>query len=387
MREVAIVGVGQTPVGEHWSSSVRQLGADAIAATLRDAPDFQPEALIVANAFGSTFSSQSQIGPLIAHFAGLGGIETWTVEAADASGGAALRAGYLAVASGAVESALILGVEKSSDSIASARIAGRNVALDADYESAHGVTLTAQAALLMRRYMYEYGVELAAFEGFSMNAHANGSKNPNAMFQNVLKPGAFQKASMVSDPVNLFDGAPDADGAAGVLLVNAASLRQTKHPLILVTGSAAASDALALHERKDLLALDSARKSALGALEQAEVSLDQINVFEAHDSFTILTALALEAVGFADRGQGWKWAIEGGTKLRPNGQLPLSTFGGLKARGNPVGATGIYQAVEAVLQLRHDAGSLQVAGASTALIQSLAGVGSTAVSHVLRRVN
>jgi acetyl-CoA C-acetyltransferase len=385
MRDVVIAGIGQTAVGEHWASSVRQLAADAIAEAIADAGDLDPDALIVGNAFGATYSSQSQLGPLITDYAGLGPIESWTVEAADASGGAALRAGYLAVASGALDSVLVVGVEKSSDSLAGSRIAARNVALDADYEAVHGVTITAQAALLMRRYMHEYGLELGVFEGFSINAHANGSKNPNAMFRNVVKPGAFARASMVADPVNLFDGAPDADGAAAVLLVGADVEPGSGRP-VLIAGSGAATDAFALHERTELLTLSAARESARRALSQAEVDLSQISLFEAHDSYTIMTALALEAVGFAPSGQGWALAANGGADLRPDARLPISTFGGLKSRGHPAGATGVYQAVEAVLQLRGAAGATQVPDANIALIQSVAGVGSTAVTHVLRRL-
>lgn len=387
MREVAIIGAGQIPVAEHWSSSLRQLASDAISATLEDAQGISPEALIVGNAFGATFSSQSQLGALIADYAGLGRIESWVVEAADASGGAALRAGYLAVASGAIDSVLVLGVEKSSDSLASSRIAARNVALDADFEAAHGVTIAGQAALMMRRYMYEYGVDLSAFEGFSINAHANGKNNNNAMFRNTLKSGAFAKASMVADPVNLFDGAPDADGAAGVLLVSAEhASRNTRQPII-ITGSSVSTDMFALHERVDLLDLAAARESSRKALQQAEVTLEDIDLFEAHDAYTVLTALSLEAVGFSERGAGWKWAEDGGAQIGPNGRLPISTFGGLKSRGNPAGASGIYQAVEAVLQLRGEARATQVPNARVALIQSIAGVGSTAVTHILRRLN
>jgi acetyl-CoA C-acetyltransferase len=387
MREVAIIGIGQVPVAEHWSSSLRQLAVDAVSATLDDAQGITPEALIVGNAFGATFNSQSQLGALIADYSGLGQIESWVVEAADASGGAALRAGYLAIASGALESVLVLGVEKSSDSLAGSRVAARNVALDADFEAAHGITIAAQAALLMRRYMYEYGVELAAFEGFSINAHANGKNNQNAMFRNTLKPGAFAKASMVADPVNLFDVAPDADGAAGLLLVSAEKASRYSAQPIIVAGSGSSTDALTLHERTDLLALAAARESARKALAQAEVELADIDLFEAHDAYTVLTALALEAVGFAERGEGWKWAEDSGTQIRRDGRLPISTFGGLKSRGNPAGAAGVYQAVEAVMQLRGQAGAVQVPEARIALIQSIAGVGSTAVTHVLRRMN
>lgn len=387
MREVAIVGIGQVPVAEHWSSSLRQLAADAVSATLEDAQNLTPEALIVGNAFGATFNSQSQLGALIADYSGLGRIESWTVEAADASGGAALRAGYLAIASGALDSVLVLGVEKSSDSLAGSRVAARNVALDADFEAAHGVTIAAQAALLMRRYMYEHGVELDAFEGFSINAHTNGKSNSNAMFRNTIKPGAFAKASMVADPVNLFDVAPDADGAAGVLLVNAENASQYSTQPILVAGSGASTDSFALHERSDLLELAAVRESTRKALRQSGVELAAIDLFEAHDAYTILTTLALEAAGFAERGEGWKWAQDSGAQIRPNGRLPVSTFGGLKSRGNPAGAAGVYQAVEAVLQLRGQAGPVQVPDAHTALIQSIAGVGSTVISHILQRMN
>lgn len=387
MRDVAIIGVGQVPVAEHWSSSLRQLASDAISATLEDAQGISPEALIVGNAFGATFNSQSQLGALVADYSGLGGIESWVVEAADASGGAALRAGYLAIASGALDSVLVLGVEKSSDSLAGSRVAARNVALDADFEAAHGVTIAAQAALLMRRYMYEYGVDLSAFEGFSINAHANGKNNANAMFRNTLKPGAFAKASMVADPVNLFDGAPDGDGAAGVLLVSAERASRSTTQPIVIAGSGAATDTFALHERNNLLELSAARASAHKALQQAEVTLADIDLLEAHDAYTVLTALSLEAIGFAERGAGWKWAEDSGAQIRPNGRLPISTFGGLKSRGNPAGASGIYQAVEAVLQLRGQAGAMQVPDAQIALIQSIAGVGSTVVTHVLRRMN
>lgn len=387
MRDVAIVGVGQTPVGEHWGTSLRELGAEAVLAALADANLSRADALIVGNAFGATFSSQTQLGALIADYANLNPIEAWTVEAADASGGAALRAGYMAVASGLADVVVVLGVEKSTDSIAGTRVLARNVALDADYEAAHGVTQPAQAALMMRRYMYEHGVDLAAFEGFSINAHANAKGNKNAMFQNQIKPGAFAKASMVADPVNLFDGAPDADGAAAVVLMSADAARELGRATIVIAGSAVATDRFTLHERDDVLDLVAVRESTQKALAQAEVALPEVQVMELHDSFTILTTLTLEAMGMAERGQGWTLAAQAGEQFRPTGSLPLSTFGGLKARGNPVGATGVYQAVEACLQLRGQAGVHQVPQAHTALIQSIGGLGCTVVTHILRRLD
>ncbi len=382
MRDVAIIGVGLTPVGEHWDTSLRQMAADAAAKALQDAGNLRPEALYLGNAYGSTMSSQTQLAALVADNLGLDGIEALSVEAAEASGAAALRAGYLAVASGAVDIALVVGAEKMTDSIAATRIAARGVSLDADYEAAHGATLTALAAMLMRRYMYEYNLGLDAFEGFAINAHANGARSQHAMFRSPIKPGRYAQAPMVADPINLFDSAPDADGAAALVLTAGDRAADLVPVPVYIAGSAVATDTLALHDRADLLYLKAAAYSAQRAYAQAGITPTEVDLFELHDAFTVISALSLEASGFAERGEGWKLARDGDILL--NGRLPISTFGGLKSRGNPAGAAGVYQAGEACLQLRGAAGDNQVAGAKVALVQNLGGLGSTAITHVLR---
>jgi acetyl-CoA C-acetyltransferase len=384
MRDVAIIGIGKTPVGEHWQSSLRSLAGDAIQECLNDSGLKNVDALYVGNAYGSTYSSQSHLGTLLADYMGFESIEASTVEAGDASGGAALRTGFLAVASGAVETALVVGVEKSTDSLASSRIHARNISLDADYESAQGATLLALAALLMRRYMHEYKVDLSVFEGFSINAHNNGRRSQHAMFQNTLKAGAFAKAAMISDPINLFDVAPDADGAAAILLTSTERAADLVPYPVQIAGSAIATDTLTLQDREDPLYLKAANLSAQKVYTQAKIHPQDIDLFELHDAFTILTALTLEATGFAARGEGWRLAANEGEAISITGTIPLCTFGGLKSRGNPAGATGIYQAVEACLQLRTEAGDNQVSDAKIALIQNLGGLGSTAITHVLR---
>jgi acetyl-CoA C-acetyltransferase len=381
MRHTAIIGIGQTPVGEHWESSLRMLAGEAASAALADAGIKTVDAIYVGNAYSATFSSQSQLGALIADYVGLSGVEAFTIEAGEASGGAALRAGFLAVASGAVETALVLGVEKATDTVASAHVSARSVSLDADYEAVHGLTLTAAAAMLMRRYMHEYGVDLSVFEPFSLNAHANGSKSPNAMYRNLLKPGAFGKAPMISDPVSLFDSAPDADGAAAVIITAAGRASDLVPQPVRIAASAAATDTLALHERVDPLYFKAAALSIEKAWQQSGLTPGDIDLFEAHDGYTIQTVLTLEAAGFAQRGQGWKVAEDGGISL--TGHLPMSTFGGLKSRGNPIGAAGVYQACEAVAQLRGQAGANQVPDARVALIHNQGGLASTAITHIL----
>ena len=380
---VSIIGAGMIPVREHWSRGLVELAVEAGELALRNADLARVDALYVANAYGATFNQQTQLGSLLAARLGLQGAEAYTCEAGDASGGVALRTGYLAVASGAVRSALVLGVEKATDIVGSAQLSARNISLDADFESINGATLTAMAGLLMRRYMYEHGLELAQFEGFSLNAHKNGSRNQLAMYQNRLRAGAFAKAPMIADPVSLFDSAPDGDGAAAVVLVDSELAADMAPAPVAIAGSAIATDSLALHERADLLHLRAVAESTDRCLAQAGLALNDLDALELHDAYTILTALSLEAMGFSERGQGWAWARDEGARIAPDGDLPLSTFGGLKSRGNPGGATGIYQAVEAVRQLTGLAGDNQAQGARHALTQCIGGLGATVSTHIL----
>ena len=383
MTGVAIIGAGMLPVAEHWSRSLGDLGEEAGKLALADANLTQVDALIIGNAYGATYNQQTQLGSLLAGRLGLAGAEAWRCEAGDASGGVALRAGCLAIASGAARTALVLGVEKATDIVGAARLAARNVSLDADYETVNGATLTAVAALLMRRYMHENALELADFEGFSVNAHRNGARNPLAMYRNRLRPGAFSKAPMLADPVSLFDAAPDADGAAAVVLASSAQAAELTARPVTIAGSAVASDHLMLQDRADLLSLPAVGQSAAAALAQAGLELRDIDLLELQDSYTILTALSLEALGCSERGRGWQWARDGGARIALDGALPLSAFGGMKSRGNASGAAGVYQAAEATLQLRGQAGDNQVAGARRALIQNVGGMGSAAATHVL----
>jgi acetyl-CoA C-acetyltransferase len=304
------------------------------------------------------------------------------VEAGGASGGAALRLAFMAIASGEADVALAVGVEKVTDQLGPGSEATWSLAIDSDYEAVQGLTPTAQAAIAMRRYMYEYGVPHEAFGGFAITAHGNAVHNPHAMFRSPISQEIYNKAGLVSDPLNMFDIAPVADGAAAVILTRADLLpKETPQALVKITGSNMTTDRLALHDRTDLLAFDAARTSVQRACRQAGILPGDVDFFELTDSYSIYAALVLEAAGFAARGQGWQLASDG--KIALNGLLPIATFGGMKARGNPGGAAGMYQAVEATLQLRGQAGENQVPGAQRALIQSLAGPASSAVTHVL----
>lgn len=390
MTEVIIAGIGQTPVGEHWDISLRDLAFSALNAAIKGAGGLRPQALFVANMLAPNLSHQAHLGALIADYAGLrfdsaqhsAGIEAVTIEAAGASGGAALRQAYLALKSELVDTALVVGVEKFTDQVGAGVEEALATVSDSDFESVQGLTTSAQAALLMKRYMHEYHVPADGFAGFAISAHANGAGNPNAMFQKAIKTETYTRSGISP---NTFDKAPLADGAAALVLTRRDLLPSNwPHPLVKVSGSATASDTLALHDRKDMLYFEAAQLSAGRAMKQADVILEQIDLFEYHDAFSIYAALSLESVGFAIRGQGWKLAAEGQITLKE--RIPCATMGGLKARGFPGGATGVYQAVEAVQQLWGQAKANQIPDAEVALIQSLGGPASTAVSHILQRV-
>jgi acetyl-CoA C-acetyltransferase len=385
MTDIIIAGIGQTEVGEHWDIGLRDLAFAAIQDAIKDSGGLKPQSLFVGNMLAPNLSNQAHLGALIADFAGLLGIEAVTVEAAGASGGAALRQGYLAVKSGMVDVALVVGVEKFTDKVGAGVEAALSTAGDSDFEAIQGMTPAAQAALLMKRYMHEYDVPKDGFAGFAITAHTNGAGNPNAMFRKAIKPETYAKAEMVSEPLNMFDMAPNADGAAALVLTRRELLPSDfHHPLVKIAGSAASSDTLALHDRKDMLFFDTAQLSAGKAMKQAGMILDEIDFFEYHDTFSIYAALQLEAVGFAIKGKGWKLAAEGEIGLK--GKIPCATMGGMKARGFAGGASGVYQAVDAVTQLRGAAEANQIPNAKIGLIQSLGGPASTAVSHILQRM-
>lgn len=394
MTDIIIAGIGQTPVGEHWDESLRSLAVQAIQAAIKDSGGLKPRALYVGNMLAASLSRQAHLGALLADYAGLrfddaqhtAGIEAETVEAGGASGGAALRQGYLAVASGMVDVALVVGVEKFTDVIGPDLEAALATLTDADYESVHGLTLTAQAALLARRYMHENHVPADGLAGFPLTAHANGAGNKNAMYRKAIALDTYQKAEPVCEPLNIFDVAPNADGAAAVVLTRRELLpKDFPHPVVRLAASTITSDTLSLAERSDPLWFAAAQASVEQAFQKAGITRAQVDLFEYYDAFSIFAALSLEAAGFAKRGQGWKLAGDGSIAL--TGQLPCATLGGLKARGNPGGATGVYQVVEAAAQLRGQAGANQIAGARYALIQCLGGPASIAVTHILEKID
>ncbi len=385
MRQVAIIGIGQTPVQENWEKSIREIAGEAVFAALLDAQYEYVEGIFIGNMLSGMLSKQENLGSLVADWVGLKSIEAFKVEAACGSGAAALRMALMAVASGEIDSAIALGVEKMSETKGAETTSALATAADADYEIIQGLSFVAINALVMQRYLYEYRWSHIDFAPFSINAHANAVHNPNARLREPITQSAYARARMISDPINLLDASPIGDGAAALLIVPASQARSQpglSRPTITIAGSTSATDTLAVHDRKNPLWLRAAEISAKKAYVQAGVSPTEISVFELHDAFSIMAALSLEACGFADPGTAPRLGLDGA--ITPTGKIPVSTCGGLKARGHPVGATGIYQIVELVMQLRGEAGFTQVANARFGMAQNIGGSGATIFTHILK---
>ncbi len=372
-----------TPISEHWDKSIRVLAGEAALAALADAGRQGVDGLYVGNMLSGTLNHQENLGAMLTDWVGLRGTEAVKVEAACGSGGVAVRQAMMAVASGVMESALAVGVEKMTDTVPATTTGGLATAADSDWEAAQGVSFVALNALIMQRYLYEYGWTKDDFAPFAINAHGNAMHNPFARLHEKVDVRAYKKARMVADPINLLDASPTGDGAAAVLVVPADQVNVNGRPLITIAGSASATDTLAIHDRQDPLWLSAAELSARKAYAQAGVEPKDIDVFELHDAFSIMAALSLEACGFAERGQGPRLGLNG--EIVPTGRVPIATRGGLKARGHPVGATGVYQICELVEQLRGTATGTQVDGARIGMAQNIGGSGATIVTHILKR--
>lgn len=381
MRKIAILGIGQIKIGEHWEKSLREIGGDAAFAAMQDAGMEKVDALFVGNMLSPIVNGQNQLGAFFSDWIGLWKQEAVKIEAACGSGAAAFRAALMAVASGDVESALVVGVEKMTDKAGRDVTASLATAADADYEIEQGVSFVGINALMMRRYMHEFGWKHEDFAPFSINAHANAMHNPYARLHEKISIDKFEKSSMISTPINLLDASPTGDGAAAIIIVPAEKV--IRQPRIVVSASAASTDTIAVHSRKDPMFLQAAYTSSRRAYEMAGVTPADIDVFELHDAFSIMAALSLEASGFAERGQGVRLALD--NEISIQGRVPVCTRGGLKARGHPVGATGVYQLVEVVQQLRGECGKTQVDGVKIGMAQNIGGSGATILTHILQK--
>jgi len=388
VRDVAVIGIGDTKFGELWDLSFREIGIQAGLMAVADAnlTAGEIDALFVGNMSGGRYIEQEHIGAVIADYSGMARdhIPATRVEAAGASGGLAIRQGYMAVASGLHDIVVVGGAEKMTDVPDAMSMAIQASAEDQQWEAIFGATFASLHAMIARRHMHEYGTTREQIAQVAVKNHRHGSLNPKAQFQREVTLETVLRSPPVAEPLGVFDCAPNSDGAAAVVLCAMEKAKKYTDSPVKIAASTQASDTLALHHRADICTFDANRVAAERAFKRAKIKPKDVDVAEINDNFTISEILAIEDLGFFKKGEGGK-ATEGG-QTTFGGKVVVNSSGGLKARGDPIGATGVAQIVEIVTQLRGQAGKRQVKGAEVGLAQNVGGTGGTVVVHILEAV-
>lgn len=387
LRDVFIVAVSQELVTRTPRGSSRDLATRAVRNAIGSS-GLDPErvdALFVGNMTAGLLEGQLHQGALVADYAGLANAEAVRVEAGCASGAAAVRAAYQMVRAGACDLAVACGTECMTHADKATVTRALATASDSELESGRGETFLSLNARMMRAYLERYRAPREDFAPFSIVPHKNALGNPNAALHKEIGAREYEASRAVVDPVRVYDASPICDGAAAVVLASGELAREClrEAPRIRIAASASATAPVALERRSDPLHLSAVAASTSRVLRDAGLTHADVDLFELHDAYTIMSVLSLEAAGFAAPGTGLSFGREGRIEL--DGDLPISTQGGLKARGHPVGASGVYQIVDAVTQLRGEAGPNQVRGAEVALVQNLGGTAATAITHLVRR--
>ena len=384
MRKVAIIGVGMTKFGHHWDRDLVNLAVEAGSKSIRDANLHQKDiqALYIGTMSGGLFINQEHLGSMISDYSGFKNIPSTRVEAACASGGLALRQAYLDIKSGNSDIVVAGGVEKMTDIGSYSITKVLATASDTEREAAFGATFPGLYAMMAKLHMYKYKTTEEQLAYVSVKNHKNALYNKYAQFQKEISVDDVLNSPLIADPLKLLDASPITDGAAAVILASEKKARGLCDTPVWISGSGHATDSISLHDRDDLLTLRASVAAAKQAYLQSKIQPKDIQMAEVHDCFTIAELLALEDLGFVKKGESGKFIETGQTEI--GGKIPINTSGGLKAKGHPVGASGIAQVIEAVLQLRGDAGKRNT-NAEIALTHNVGGSGGTSVVHILRR--
>ena len=382
MRDVAVIGIGIQQWGELWERSLRDLFVEAALNAINDAGVDRLDSMYVGCMSGGLFVGQEHLGSLLADYLGVTPIPATRVESACASGGMAFRSAFIEVASGMSDIVLASGVEKMTDVDGGGATYALATAADGDYEVFNGATFPGLYAMIARDYMQRYKLTRKQLAQVAVKNHDNGFNNPHAQYRSKITLDTVTKATMIADPLTLFDCSPITDGAGAAILCPLEMAHKfTKHPVVKVAGIGAATDAIALHDRKDFCEFKSTVAAAKQAYKMAKAKPEDIDFAEVHDCFTIAELCVIEALGFFPRGAAGKATEAGKTAL--TGSKPINTSGGLKSKGHPVGATGIGQIHELVTQLRGDAGKRQLKNPKRGLAQNMGGSGGSSVVSIL----
>ena len=384
MNKVAVVGVGMSKFGELWDKSIRDLVIEAGLNAMKDANIDGGE---IQALYGGTMASgrllgQEHVSALIVDAMGLTPIPATRVEGACASGGLAFRNAFFSVASGMYDTVVVGGVEKMTDVSTAEAVTALGGAGDQEWELLQGATFPALYALMANKHMSEYGTTEEMLASVAVKNHKNAVYNKYAQYRKEITIDDVLNSKMVADPLKVLDCSPITDGASAVIIMELEKAKKSGMNYVEVVASAQASDTLALHDRS-LTEIKATKIASDIAYKQAGITHKDISMAEVHDCFTIAEIMAIEGLGFFEKGKGGQATLDGETQI--GGKIPVNTSGGLKACGHPVGATGVKQIVEATWQLRGQAEGRQVENAEYALTHNVGGSGATAVVHILKR--
>ena len=376
MRNVKVAGVGLLRVKEYWDRSMQDLFAEASLKAIKDSGVESIDKVYVSNMSAALMQDQLNTAALMSDALGKPGLPATRIEAGSASGGVAFHEAVQAVASGYSNTVLVTGVEKMSDILPDVVTTALAMVEEQEYTAYTGVTKTGIAAMVQRLYLDLYAKpEEVGMMAVKSHEHAVGCKHAQYPFNMSIERA--MSSPMEADPIHIMECSGVSDGAAALVLVSADDTG------VEVAGSAIATDYTSIAQRHDPMAMDAIRKAADKAYQMAGINAKNVSLAEVHDDFTINGVLGIEGLGLAKVGEGTKLVCT--EEVDKGGKIPVNTFGGLKARGNPLGATGIYQIAEVVLQLRGDAGGHQVEGAKYGVAQNAGGMASICAVNVLRR--
>src|SRR5580704_6646874 len=383
MRSVAVIGLGKTNFGAFADRDLRSLAVEAGQKCMEDAhvKPSQIEAFYLGNFAGPSFVGQNHLAPYIASAMGVMGVPCTRFEAACASSGSAFFHAVSSVAAGIYDLVLVGGAEKmtsQSTPKVTEILAGAG---DLCGEVRAGATFPALFAMIARRHMYQYGTTREQMAAVAVKNHANGAKNPLAHMRKVITMEQALAGKPVSDPLTVYDCSLISDGAAAVMIAPLERAHEFTSKPVKILGIAQTSDHLALDSKEDITTFRAVRMAGEKAYRMAGVTARDIEFAEVHDCFTIAEIIATEDLEFVPKGQGGAYALEGRTCLK--GERPVNASGGLKAKGHPVGATGVGQICDVAMQIRGEAGELQLARHSLGLAENLGGSGATAVVTIL----
>jgi len=383
MRDVAVIGVGMNKWGELWDSSHRDIFVESALLAMDDAGVDHIDSMYVGSMSSGLFVGQEHIASMLADYLGQAPIPSTRVESACASGGLALRQGFIDVASGMNDIVLVGGVEKMTDVSGNEATYALGTAADQEYEGYHGITFPGLYALIAMAHMEKYGTTRKQLAMVSVKNHKNGAKNPLAQFPFEVSVDDVLSSVLVADPLRILDCSPITDGAAALILCPVEKAKELGKPIVKIIGTGQATDAIALAQRKDITWLESTYLAAKQAYAMSGKTPEDIDVLEVHDCFTIAEICVTEAVGYFEKGKGGEAVEKGLTAVE--GEKPVNVSGGLKSKGHPVGATGAAQAIEIVKQLRGEAGERQIEQARIGMTQNMGGSGASTLVHVFER--